>query len=350
MNSKIHTLFLIVFCLSISLFGCSPNKSETNAQSSASTRYLESMDTVMQLTAYGENRDLALNAAVTEIRRLDALLSAENGNSEVSFLNRYGTATPSKDTFNLIQRSLDLYHETNGCFDITIYPLTRLWGFPTKEYRVPSEQELSSSLPFVKSDNIEIDESTGFVSIGSGQSIDLGGIAKGYTSQRVIDIFREYDVPYGLVSLGGNIQCLNTKPDGSKWKIGIRDPWSNEGGIIAILQVENKAVITSGGYERFFEDDITGKIYRHIIDPRTGYPAENGLESVTIVTEDGTLGDGLSTALYIMGLEQACTYWREHSTQFQAVFIHQDGTVYITEGLEDSYTCDAPVQIIPLIP
>lgn len=183
------------------------------------------------------------------------------------------------------------------------------------------------------------------MTLGEGQRIDLGGIAKGYASDRVMEIYREYGVTSGMVSLGGNIQTLGAKPDGTAWKIGIRDPetekegdsGSGAGGILLALPVENQAVITSGGYERYFEEN--GETYIHILDPRTGYPADSGLLSVTVVSENGMLADALSTSLYIMGAEKAAEYWRAHGSDsgnaFELILVDTFGKAYATEGLRD---------------
>lgn len=321
-------IFGIILCLFL-LSGCGA------AGDTASTRYLTAMDTVMSLTAYGPNRDRALEEAVAEIQRLDGLLSIGSDSSDISRLNREKTAVLSPDAASLLESALDLARDTQGVFDPTVYPLVKLWGFYDKDYQVPSRQELSQALALVNYRKVSLGED-GQASLGPGQQIDVGGIGKGYTSQRVTELLRQAGVTSAMVSLGGNIQCLEAKPDGSPWNIGIRDPFGEE--LYAAVRVTDKAVITSGGYERYFEDPETGTVYRHILDPRTGFPAEKGLSSVSIVTSDGTLGDGLSTALYIMGLEEATQYWQAHRDAFEAVFITDDGTLYATEGLRGSLT------------
>lgn len=325
---RIFVVFLCLFLLS----GCAAGG---NAGAS-STRYLTAMDTVMSLTAYGENRDGALEEAIAEIQRLDDLLSIGNENSDISRLNREKTAELSPDTWSLLSQALSLARDTQGVFDPTVYPLVKLWGFYDKDYHVPTRQELSQALALVDYREVSISQDSYGASLGTGQQIDLGGIGKGFASQRVTELLRDAGVTSAMVSLGGNIQCLGAKPDGSPWNIGIRDPFGEE--LYATVRVTDKAVITSGGYERYFEDPETHHIYRHILDPRTGFPAEKGLSSVSIVTSDGTLGDGLSTALYIMGLEDATAYWQTHREDFEAVFITDDGTLYATEGLRGSMT------------
>ena len=168
------------------------------------------------------------------------------------------------------------------------------------------------------------------VTIPDDVRLDLGGIAKGFTSSRVMDVFREKGVTSGIISLGGNVQALGCKPDGNMWRIGIQDP-NDLNSTFAVIEVADQAVITSGGYQRYFEEN--GQTYHHIIDPRTGYPAENGLISVTIISDDGTLADALSTSLFIMGPEKASTFWKKHADAFDAVMMKDDGTVMVTAGL-----------------
>lgn len=345
---KKATSLLLIFSMITGFAGCATfqKHSQDKEAELSSSRYLESMDTVMKLTAFGSERDTALNEAVGEIQRLDLLLNAEDPNSDVSILNRTGSCSVSPVTAFLVKKSVDLFYLTDGAFDITVYPLTRLWGFPTKEYRVPQQNELQNALSFIGSERVLCDESANTVSLDAGQAIDLGGIAKGYTSQHVIDIFKENGIRSGIVSLGGNIQCLGSKPDGSPWNIGIQDPWNSEGDILAVIKVVDKAVITSGGYERFFVDDDTGITYRHILDPKTGYPVESGLASVTIITSDGVLGDGASTALYIMGYDRAVEFWKSHSDEFDAVLVDDDGNMYATEGLKEIISSDKPITFI----
>ena len=312
-------------------------------------RYVSSMDTLITLTAYGENSTRALDMAEEEIYRLNDLLSTGREDSEISILNREGSGTLSPDVSAIIKEALSLYESTGGLFDITIYPLMQLWGFAAPEtdilsltpeeevhsYHVPDEDELQDVLARIGSDRLIYDGEAGTLTLGEGQTIDLGGIAKGYASARLMEIYRQAGLTSGMVSLGGNVQCLNTKPDGSSYKIAIRDPWGSESSYAAVLEIRDEAVITSGGYERYFTDEATGVTYQHIMNPFTGYPVESDLASVSIITKDGMLGDGLSTSLYIMGIEDAVRYWQEHSDEFDMLLIDQEGLIHITEGIED---------------
>lgn len=308
------------------------------------TRQLFAMDTVMQFTAYGKDSEAAVDAAMKEIQRLDALLSTGSASSEVSVINAAGEGDVSEDTSRILAAALDCYQSTGGLFDFTVYPLMQLWGFPTQRYHVPTDEELSAVLPLVDASKVQFDGN--HITLSPGQQIDLGGIAKGYASARVMEIFRGHGVKSGMVTLGGNVQALNVKTDGSKWRIAIRDPQAGSTELAGIVSVENRAVITSGGYERYFEED--GSTYIHILDPRTGYPADRDLLSVTIVSEDGTLADALSTSLYIMGLEDASAYWREHSEQFDMVLITDDKKIYVTEGVADDFETEWESEVLRL--
>ena len=316
---------------------------EGQSQAEAS-RDIFAMDTYMSVTAFGENADAAVDAAQAEIERLDAMLSTGNGDSEIAKLNVSGTAELSVDAGYLVERALELYTETDGAFDIAIYPVMEAWGFPSQNYQVPSEDVLQERLALADASKVSYDADSREISFSeAGMEIDLGGIAKGYTSARIMGIFRSYGITSGLVNLGGNVQVLGTKTDGSKWRVAVQSP-DDERDYLGVLSVSDKAVITSGGYERYFKQD--GITYHHIIDPKTGYPAENGLKSVTIVSADGTLADGLSTSLFIMGEEKAAEFWRMHSDEFDAILLTDDGTIYVTEGIADDFSTELPAEVI----
>ena len=412
------------------------------------------MDTYMTLLAYGDKAEEAVRAAADEIHRLDDMLSTGNENSEISRINAAGGGEVSDVTASLITRSQELRQETGGLFEIAIYPVMKLWGFPTQEYRVPEKTEIDEALKLADASAIKVEGGTAEAAAAAqnpadpseaaaadtaaaepaqpavgaeaiqaaaegagreekteeqasagensveaaaaedgaaaedpaqvisgaeapaaetpaadavdageaasadqaaapsvpnvtfgipGLQIDLGGIAKGYTSSRVMEIFKEHGIEHGLVSLGGNVQALGTKENGKPWRVAIQNPES-EMDYLGILDIEDKCVITSGGYERFFEQD--GVRYHHIIDPRTGYPAKSGLLSSTIISSDGTLADGLSTSLFIMGKEEAEKYWRAHPGQFDYILEDADGTLYVTEGAADVLTTEAKTVVV----
>lgn len=321
------------------------SKSENSEKSSEEkqSRDIFAMDTYMTVTAYGEHASEAVDKAETEIKRLDEMLSTGNENSEVYKLNQNGEAVVSDDTAYLYERSEKIYKQTKGVFDISIYPVMDAWGFTTENYRIPAEDELSALLKNVDASKIQYDKKTKKITLPKNVKIDFGGIAKGYTSSRIMQIYKKCGVTSGLVSLGGNVQLLGAKPDGSAWKVAVESP-DEDGNYLGILQAKDKAVITSGGYERYFEKN--GKKYHHIIDPATGYPAENGLTSVTIVSDDGTLADGLSTSLFIMGKEKAEKFWKKYSDKFDVILLTDDDQLYVSEGIADDFQSDYKVKII----
>ena len=296
------------------------------------------MDTYMTVTAYGDNAQKGVTDAVAEIQRLDNLLSIGKEDSEISKLNKSGCAALSDDTAVMVTKALDLYKSTGGAFDITVLPLMELWGFTTQEYYVPTEDEIQSTLQRVGADKLTWDESTKTLTLGDKQEIDLGGIAKGFTSSRIMEIFKKDGVTCGMVSLGGNVHLLGTKQDGSAWRVGIQDP-NNTDDMLGVLEANDCAVITSGAYERNFEKD--GVTYHHIIDPATGKPSNSGLTSVTIVSKDGTLADGLSTSLFVMGKDKAIAYWKQHADEFDTILVDKDRNVYITEGIAGNFSPDS---------
>ena len=305
-------------------------------------KQLFAMDTYMTFKARGEHAEEAVNEAIEEVKRLDALLSTGSAFSEVYGINENGHGTVSEDTRELLNRSMEFYESTDGLFDITIYPLMELWGFTSKEYHVPTENELQEVLACVGASKIDFDGQN--VKLIAGQKIDFGGIAKGYTSAKVMEIFKEYGIENGMVSLGGNIQTIGENESHQPWNIGIRDPKGDSDDYLGVVKVSGQAVVTSGGYERYFEED--GNTYIHILNPKTGQPADEDLISVTIISEDGTLADAMSTSVYLMGLEEGTAYWRDHSGEFEMILVTDDERIYVTEGIPGNFDCSRDYEVI----
>ena len=291
---------------------------------------LYAMDTVMSLTAYGSHAREALDSASAEIQRLDKLFSISSETGDIYRVNRDGEGDLSEDTRSLLASALEYGKDTNGIFDCTIEPVMEAWGFTTKNYRIPSDSELAELLSHVDASTVTL--SGNHVTLPEDVKLDLGGIAKGFTSARVMEVFKNSGVTSGIISLGGNVQTLGTKPDEKLWRVGIQDP-NDLNAMFVVVEVSDEAVITSGAYQRYFEEN--GVHYHHIIDPRTGYPAENGLTSVTIISPDGTLADALSTSLFIMGPDDASAFWQNHRDKFEAIMMTENGEVLVTSGLAD---------------
>jgi thiamine biosynthesis lipoprotein len=300
------------------------------------------MDTIMSVKAYGNSSEEACKAVEKEINSLDSLLSVENKNSEIYKLNKAKAIVPSSDTLEIITRSKEISDITNGAFDITTEPLTEAWGFYTEsENRIPTKKEINRILKSVGTEHFSISKNK--ITLDKDTSVDTGGIAKGYASAKAVKILKKYNISSGLISLGGNVRAVGYKPDGSDWIVGIADP-DDTNEQIGTLAVHNTAVVTSGSYQRYFEKN--GKIYHHIIDPQTGYPAESSLKSVTVISQDDTLADGLSTALFVMGLDKGTEFYRESSESFGAVFVTDSREVYVTDNIKDCYSSENSFKVI----
>ena len=306
------------------------------------------MDTYMSVSATGEKAREAVDASLEEIQRLDELWSVGDENSVVSRLNRHESVELDEDTSRILERALEISRDTDRAFDITIYPLMEEWGFTTGDFKVPSKEQLKKLLEHVDAGRLEYNAKETFNLPGDIQ-IDLGGIAKGYTSDRIMEIFEEYEITSGLVSLGGNVETFHRKADGSAWRVGIQNPDNTipelaASQLVGVVQAVDQAVITSGGYERYFEED--GITYHHILDPETGMPAASGLISVSIVSPDGCLADGLSTALFVMGREKALAYWDQNRDTFDAILVETDGSITVTAGLEGTFSSELPFEVV----
>lgn len=296
----------------------------------AQTASFFAMDTAMELTVYG-GADLPgqVQALISD---LEGQLSVTDPDSALYAVNASGSGTLTGRANTLMGQALDLCRRTDGALDLSIYPVVRAWGFTTGDYQVPDDAALADLTALVDYTRIDHDPASGAVALPTGMEIDLGSVAKGCAGREAAQLLRQAGVASALLNLGGNIQTVGSRPDGDPWQIGVKDPATGQP--MMVLSIRDQAVVTSGGYERYFQQD--GRTYWHIMDPDYGRPAENGLRSVTIVGDDGLVCDGLSTALFVMGLERAARFWAA-SDDFEAIFVTDDGTVYLTQGLTNRF-------------
>ncbi len=298
------------------------------------SKSLFAMDTYMTITAYGENAETALNQAKERVTELEKLWSVTDENSEIYAINHSvgENVHVSPETSELFDFSLDISEVTDGALDCTMYPVLTEWGFTTGNYKIPTDEKISELLENTGYEKIDLNENN--VTVPKNMQIDLGAVGKGYTGDLIVDILQENGIDSALLDLGGNIQTIGTKPDGTDWKLGLRSPFDE--GSFATLEISDCAVITSGGYERYFTGD-DGETYWHILDPATGKPAHSGLVSVTIIGKEGRLCDALSTSLFVMGLDKATELWKQRD-DFEMVLVSEKGEIYLTEGLEENFS------------
>lgn len=316
-------LFLLAFLISFSGCSHSPISNEFFA-----------MNTVMKITLY-DGDDKRMEQAIQEVIRLENLLSVTKPNSDITKANQNSGAATflSQETISLLQTAKEFSKETNGLFDITVYPAVKAWGFTGEENRIPKAEELTALLPLLDSDAIAIQENT--ITLKEGMEMDLGGIAKGYAADKVATLLEQNGCTGGILSFGGNVKTIGTKPDGSLFQVAVQDP-NNTSNTLGTLAVNgNIAVVTSGDSQRYFEKD--GVKYHHILDPRTAAPAKSDLSSVTVVCSSATRADAFATALYIMGLEEGLAFVNQKD-DLEALFVTKQGEISVSKGLQNAFT------------
>jgi len=310
---------LIIIALTL-LSGCTPQRSAEHS--------FFALDTVISLKCSPSSA----KEIETLVKEYEKLLSPTMETSELYGLNNKLTQNVSPKFAEVFGAAKNISEKTDGAYNFAIYPLILEWGFTTKNYKIPKNEEVADILPSINFTKIQINDN--ILSAEDGQKMDFGGIAKGFICDKAVEILKNNGEENALISLGGNVYALGNK-GGKKWEIAIKSPFADE--FSGILEAENQAVVTSGAYERYFEKD--GKKYHHIINPETGYPAENDLASVTIVSENATLADGYSTALFVMGFEKAKEFYRAEKN-FDAIFILQNGKIYVTAGIAKDFSAD----------
>ncbi len=291
------------------------------------------MGTEMAHKAFGIHSMKALQAVEKEAQRLECLLSRYLPESDVCRINRSAGVKREKinpETWDILSSAVEFSVISCGLFDITIGPLVDLWDYK-HALEPPADSKTESVLALVHYTDLELDAARKTAALRKpGQSIDLGGIGKGFASDRFMKILKEYGVTSAYSNIGGNVSTLGNKPDGSPWHVGIRHPRLNR--LLGTVSVTGKAIVTSGEYERYFLDK-EGRRYHHILNPITGYPAESGLVSVTIVADSAMTADALSTAVFVAGLEKGLTFLDKYP-QSESVLVDSNLRVYVTRGLQ----------------
>lgn len=296
------------------------------------------MNTLIQLRIYGENAEDLINISFERLREIENNMSKTIENSDIYRINENqsenGFVHISTDTFRVLEKAIEYAQITEGRFDPSIGPLVELWGIGTKDARIPRAEEINETISRVNYKWIELNSNDNSIRLLKDQmKLDLGAIAKGYAADEVRDILEGEGIESAYINLGGNVFVIGGKPDGTSWNIGIQDPRRNRGGAMASIEVKDKTIVTSGNYERYFEKN--GVIYHHIIDPTTGYPAESGILSVSIISDDSFDADALSTSVFILGVEKGLELINKLEG-VEALIIKDDLGIIMTDGLQNN--------------
>lgn len=311
------------------------------------------LNTAVQITIYDSQDKALLDDCLALCDKYELVFSRTNEKSELYKLNHRkdtsdkdpntdrqttpypvsGTADTwhiSEDLAALLSEGLDITRESDGAFDIAIAPLTSLWDFTAEDPKVPDDAAIQKALPLCSSDGVTIDGQD--ITLPSDDiQFDVGAIAKGYIADRLKDFLVKKGVKSAIINLGGNVLCIGSKPDGTPFKVGIQKPFADRNETEAVMDITGKSVVSSGIYERCFKQD--GKLYHHILNPKTGYPYDNSLVSVTIISDQSVDGDALSTTCFALGLEDGLKFAEKKGVQ--AVFITEDYELHYTDGFQD---------------
>lgn len=324
-NNIIKTLSAVLTASALLLTGCSGAKSST--QTDQDLTYTDMLfDTVIKIQILDPADESILDGLKKLCEKYDTMFSATNTDSELYKLNHANGQpfTVSSETANLIQEGIHYSKLSGGAFDLTIEPVSALWDFKADKPTVPSSDAIAQAVSHVDYTKVDIQDNT--VTLEDPEAgIDLGAIAKGYIADQVKTYLKKQGIKHAIINLGGNVDVIGTKPDGSKYNIGIQKPFDESGEAITSVQLKDQTVVTSGIYERYFKKN--GKLYHHILDPRTGYPCENNLYSVSIITDSSTKADALSTTCFLLGYEKGMELIQSMDG-VEAIFITDDEKVH----------------------
>lgn len=334
-NSKLLIIALLFVIFASFLSGCSPQKN--HAKPLNKSNFL--LGTIVDITIYDSKDEKIIYEAFDRISEIENKMTINKGDtSEIIKLNEasgLNEVSLSPDTFFVLERGKYYSELSRGYFDITIGPVVKLWNIGTDYAAVPDSEELKKAIDLVDFNKLHLDKNKFEAKLDTkGMKVDLGAIAKGYAADEVAAILKKHGVKHAIINLGGNVLTIGGNVNGEPFKIGVQNPLNPRGDYMGILRIADKTVVTSGIYEKYLE--IDGKRYHHILEPKTGYPADNSLAGVSIITDKSIDGDGLSTSVFLLGLDKGMELI-ESLDNVEAIFITTDKKVYISKGLKDNF-------------
>ncbi|WDV46242.1 FAD:protein FMN transferase [Clostridiaceae bacterium M8S5] len=296
------------------------------------------LGTIVNIKIYDDVDDKIFNEIFTRLEDIENKMSVNIEDSEVSMINKQAGNSAIKvsdDTYYVVNQGKEFSKMSNGRFDISILPLVELWGIGTEKAKLPAKEQIQQKLALINYREIITNDSEKTIKLGKkNMALDLGGIAKGFAADEIIKILNKQKIKGAIIDLGGNVIVYGSSPNNKYWGIAVQNPFKNRNNYVGIISANNKSIVTSGIYERNFE--YRGKVYHHILDTYTGYPVENNLASVTIVSDSSIQADALSTATFSMGLDKGREFINSIDNA-EALFITKDSKIYITKGLKDNF-------------
>lgn len=330
--------WLMVATLAIVLVACGNQKTASlPVVKTPLTRSESLLHTVVQLSIYHEDQEAVMDEAVDYIKEMEKLLSTNLEGSDVYRINHGAGKAVKVDerTLEVIQEALEISRESEGSFDISIGAVSNLWKIGDEDARKPSDEEIKAAQPFINYKDITVDEQAQTVTIKEGMTLELGGISKGFIADKVRELFASEGITTAIINLGGNVVVMGDSPSSKDgWNVGVQDPDQVRGATVGSVPGSHDSIVTSGIYERYIEVD--GVRYHHILDPKTGYPVENTISGVTVFTKSSMQGDGLSTTLFLLGVDKGLDFVNQLDG-VEAVFIDKDHGVHVSDGLKDTF-------------
>ncbi|MEI5993886.1 FAD:protein FMN transferase [Candidatus Enterococcus mansonii] len=340
MKNKKILMVLMTALFAVILVGCGTKDKASKINKEPYSDQQSLLGTYVQVRIYDEGKKDVLKKAFDRVKELGDKITVNEKGSEIDAINEQAGIKPVKvsdDIYPLLKRAYEYSQDSSGGFDMAIGPITQLWHIGFSDARKPSQEEINQALKLVDYHKVKLNDQDKTVYLEEkGMQLDLGAIAKGFITDEVVKVLKDNGVTTAIVDLGGNVYVLGHSPRGKDmdWNVGIQDPNKARNTVIGTVKESNKTLVTSGIYERFLEVD--GKNYHHLFDPKTGYPFDNDIAGVTVITNESIDGDGLSTAVFSMGVKKGLEY-AEGLKDVDVIFVTKEDKVFVSKDIENVF-------------